>query len=299
MGNYITFDIPNTETSWTYALIERSVLQSANYSVLTSQVITNNTYFDETGTTSSWYRIRFYDDGNVVYSDYTDPFQSTDEFYCTPRQVASFMGRPAFTDSTNPTRYEVEDIIADVCDDIDKSTHRAWRRTRITNEYHDVRIQDRYQGYGAYPYDYSTRIALYLTRQNIRAFVSGTHKIEVWDGTNWVDFIATYTEGRAQDYWINMERGIIYFVNRYPLRQRSNVRVTYDYGETEVPHDISMASVFLTAAEIVGGKEDLSTVFPQSTMGSVLDTKDRWEKWTEAAEKTIAKYRRIVSPRYF
>ena len=299
MGNYIAFDIPNTETSWTYAIIERSLEQSANYSALTSQVITNNTYFDENGTSSHWYRLRFFDDGNTVYSDYTDPFQADQEYYCTPRQVASFMGRAAFTDSTNPTRFEVEDIIADVCDEIDKSTHRAWRKRRITNEYHDVRIQDRYQGYGAYPYDYSTRISLFLNRQNIRAFVSGTTKIEVWDGDSWVDFIASYTEGRAQDYWINYERGIIYFVNRYPLRQRSNVRVTYDYGETSVPHDISMCAVFLAAAEIIGGKEDLNVVYPQSTMGSVLDTKDRWEKWNEQAEKIMARYRKIVSTRYY
>jgi len=100
-------------------------------------------------------------------------------------------------------------------------------------------------------------------------------------------YITTYNEGRAQDYWINYERGIIYFVNRYPLRQRSNVRVTYDYGETIVPHDIGMASIFLTAAEIIGGKEDLNVVYPQSTMGTVLDTRDRYEKWNEAADKII------------
>jgi len=299
MGNYIAFQIPNTETSWTCALIEGSVEQSTNYSLLTSQNITNNTYFDENGTSFTWYRIRFYDGGNLVYSSYSDPFQSTDEFYCTPREVASFMGRPAFTDTTNPTRYEVEQIIKDVCDQVDEKTHNTWRKTRVTNETHDVRIQDRYQGYGAYPYDYSTRIALYLKHRDIRPFVSGTNKIEVWDGSTWVDFITTYTEGRAQDYWINYERGIIYFVNHYPLRQRSNVRVTYDYGKTSVEGDIRMATILLTAAYIIGGKEDLNVVYPQNVMGSVLDTKDRWEKWIEQADKRLNKHEQIISPRYF
>lgn len=299
MGNYIAFQIPNTETSWTCALIEGGLEQSANYSLLTSQNITNNTYFDSNGTSSTWYRIRFYDEGNLVYSSYSDPFQSADEFYCTPREVASFMGRPAFTDTTNPTRYEVEQIIKDVCDQVDEKTHNTWRKTRVTNEMHDVRIQDRYQGYGAYPYDYSTRIALYLKHHDIRPFVLGTNKIEVWDGSTWVDFITTYTEGRAQDYWINYERGIIYFVNHYPLRQRSNVRVTYDYGKTSVEGDIRMATILLTAAYIIGGKEDLNVVYPQSTMGSVLDTRDRWEKWIEQADKRLNKHEQIISPRYF
>lgn len=299
MGNYLTFQIPTTEASWNYAVIERSVLQSASYSELTSQTITNNTYYDENGTSSHWYRLRFFDSNNLTYGTYSDPFQADNEYYCTAREVASFMGRAAFTDSTNPTRFEVEDIISDMSDSVDEKTHHAWRKTRITEEYHDVRIQDRYQGYGNYPYDYSTRIALYLKHKTIRPFVSGTHKIEVWDGDSWVDFVATYTEGRAQDYWINYERGIIYFVNRYPLRQRSNVRVTYDYGHTIVEGDIKRAAVLLTAAQIIGGKEDLNVVYPQSTMGTVLDTRERWEKWNEKAEEILKKHEIFLSTRYY
>jgi hypothetical protein len=299
MGNYIAFEIPNTEASYTYVLIQRSLQQSAQYSALVTQTITNNTYFDETGTSDHWYRMRFYDDTNEIYTSYSDPFQSDDEYYCTSRDVASFMGRSPFTDSTNPTRYEVEEIIKDVCDEIDERTHDAWRKTLVTNETHDVRIQDRYQGYGAYPYDYSTRIALYLKHRDVRAFTSGTHKIEVWDGTNWVDFITTYTEGRAQDYWINYERGIIYFVNHYPLRQRSNVRVTYAYGKTEVHGDIRRAAILLTAAHIIGGKEDLNVVYPQSTMGTVLDTPNRWDKWMKEAEDRLKRQEQFLTTRYY
>ncbi len=293
MGNYINFSIPNTEASWTYALIERSLTQSANYSALTSQIITNNTYYDENGLSTHWYRLRFFDDGNTVYSDYSNPFQADEEYYCTPREVASFMGRTQFTDSTNPTRFEVEDIISDVTSEIDKRTHHSWRKTRVTNEYHSIKIQDRFG------YDYTTRISLALKHRSLRSFISGTTKIEVWDGTSWIDFIATYTEGRANDYWIDYNRGIIYFVNRYPLWQRSNVRVTYDYGETVVDGDIRRAAIMMTAAYLIAGKEDLGTVFPQSTMGGVLDTRDRWEKWNERVEKILKKHEQILSTRYF
>lgn len=300
MGNYINFQIPNTEASWNYAIIERSLLQSTNYSELTSQVITNNTFFDENGLSTHWYRLRFYDSGSTVYSAYTDPFQSDNEYYCTAREVASFMGRTQFTDSTNPTRFEVEDIIADVCDEIDKRTHHAWRKVRVTNEYYNVRIQDRYASYrGAYPYDYATRVQVALKHRSLRAFVSGTTKIEVWDGSSWVDFIAIYTEGRANDYWIDYNRGIIYFVNRYPLWSKSNVRITYDYGESVVPGEIKRAAILMTASYLVSGKEDLGIVFPQSTMGGVLETRDRFEKWMEKAEKLLDKRTELLGTRYY
>jgi len=295
--NYISWDIPNTETSFNYALIDRSLEQSANYSGLVSQVISNNTYFDMTGA-SHWYRLRFQDATNNVYSDYTAPFQTDGEYYCTPREVASFMGRSQFDDTTNPTRFEVEDLIAEVCDEIERITHDAWRKVRVNNEYYDVRIQDRYQGYGAYPYDYSTRISLHAKHRNIRTFTSGITKIEVWNGTIWKDFITSYIEGRANDYWINYERGIVYFVNNYPLRQRSQVRLTYDFGQTEVPGDIKRACILMTAASILG-KEDLNIVYPSSTMGNVLDPNSRWEKWNEMAQEILKRRTVIWSTRNY
>ncbi len=299
MGNYINFDIPNTETSWNYVIIERSVLQSASYSELTSQVITNNTFYDETGTSTHWYKMRFYDSGSAVYSDYTNPFQAEDEYYCTAREVASFIGVTSYTDTTNPTRFEVEDIIADVCDSIDKITHHAWRKVRVTNEYYNIRIQDRLWEYrGAYPYDYSTRISVALKHRSIRAFVSGTTKIEVWDGSNWTDFVTTYTEGRNQDWWADYERGILYFVSRYPLWQKANARITYDYGEIICPGDIKRAAIMMSSSQILA-KQDLNVVYPQNTMGTVLNTSERWEKWNEMAMKLLERRIEILGMRYY
>lgn len=299
MGNYITYEKPITEASWTHAYIDRSLEQSANYSPLTSQIITDNTFYDEGGSNNHWYRLRFFNSSSSIYSEYTAPFQADQEYYCTPRDVAKFLGRPQFDDSTNPTRFAVEEIIADVTKEIEERTHHAWKKTRVTNEYYDVRVQDRFRGYNGYPYDYSTRIALLLKHRKLRPFVSGTTKIEVWNGASWVDFVSTYTEGRANDYWINYDRGIIYFVNRYPLLQRSNVRVTYDYGETLVDRDIKRAAILLTASYIVGGKEDLNVVYPESTMGTILNTDARWEKYREDAEQILKKREEFISLRSY
>jgi len=294
MGNYITFKQPRSETSFDYAIIERSLYLSG-FSGITSQVITNNTYYDNDGTSSHWYRVRFYDSGNEIYSTYSDSFQVDDEYYCTPREVAAYMGFDNFTDSTVPTRYEVEDIISRMCDEIDRRTHHAWRTTRITDEYYNVRIDDRFKGYHHFPLDYSTRIALYLKHRQIRDFTSGTHKIEYWDGSSWVDLVANYTEGRDEDYWINYERGIIYFVNRYPLHRRQNVRITYDYGDTIVPGDITRAAIMLSCAEILQ-RQDITIVYPQNTL-NVLP--ERWEKWQKEADKILKRREEIKSPRMY
>lgn len=297
MGNYITFRIPSSETSWNYALIDRSLQQSAQFSGLTSQVITNNTFYDNSGTTAHWYRMRFFDSGNSVYSDYTDPFQVDGEYYCTPREVASFMGLDNFTDSTNPTRYEVEEIISRICDRIDEETHDSWRKNRVTDEYYNVKVEDRYIGWSTYPYDYSSRISLYLKHRNIRSFTSGTHKIEYWDGSSWVDFVANYTEGRDKDYWIDYQRGIIWFVNRYPLRVRSNVRVTYDWGNSSIPGDIREAAILLTASDLYS-KQDIGIIYPQSTLNFPTH-REKKESLEEKAKKILRKHEVFLSPRMY
>jgi len=295
MGNYITVQIPSSETSWDYINIQRATTQSGTYTGLTSQLIANNTYFDPTGESTHWYKIRFYDSENIIYSSYSDLFQVDEEYYCTPREVASYIGFDNFTDDTVPTRYEVEDIISRVCDEINQRTHHAWRATRVTDEYYNVRIDDRFKGYHHFPYDYSTRIALYLKHRQIRDFTSGTHKIEYWNGSDWVDFVADYTEGRDEDYWVNYERGIIYFVNRYPLHRRANVRVTYDYGDTSVPGDIRRASIMLSAAEILQ-RQDITIAYPQNTV-SVLP--NRWDNWQKEADKVLRRREEILSPRMY
>jgi len=297
MGNYLTVKKPSSETSWNYILVERALCETSGFSALTSQLITNNTYYDPEGTSSHWYKIRFHDSGNDLYSTYSDAFQADKEYYCTPREVASFMGFDNFDDSTTPTRYEVEDIISIICDEIDRITHHAWREVRVTDEYYDVKVEDRYLGWANYPYDYSSRIALYLKHRKIRSFISGTHKIEYWAGSSWVDFVTDYTEGRNSDYWIDYNRGIIYFVNRYPLRIRQNVRVTYDYGETIVPGDIRRAAILLSAAELLQ-RQDIAIVYPSGTI-NVLSPQERWEKWAREAKKTLRRRTEILSPRSY
>ena len=78
MGNHITWEKPLPDATWTHVRIERSTSEAGSYTEITTgsgQAIADSTYFDVTGTSSHWYKIRFYDSVNGVYSDYSAALQ--------------------------------------------------------------------------------------------------------------------------------------------------------------------------------------------------------------------------------
>lgn len=77
MANSITWEKPLLTSSWTHTKIERSTSQAGIYVEIGSVAIATSTYFDINGTSSSWYRIRFYDSSQLIYSDYSTPLQGT------------------------------------------------------------------------------------------------------------------------------------------------------------------------------------------------------------------------------
>ena len=175
----------------------------------------------------------------------TETFYVVDRVYTTPAKVAaqlrlidqSTQARLDFTSSTDPSLSEVERYIMEAMDYIDRKTHHAWRETQVTDEYYDIVNHTR---------RYRRRdVPLHLKHRDINTFVSGTDKIEIWDGDEWVDLILTangYTEGRGDDYWLDYNQGVIYFVNEYPYYKTMGARVSYKYGGSSVPGDIEEAA---------------------------------------------------------
>ena len=53
--------------------------------------------------------------------------------------------------------------------------------------------------------------------------------MEVWDGTQYEDWLTTKTEGRNEDYWLDYEKGVLYLrTTRYtPI---SGVRISYRFN---------------------------------------------------------------------
>ena len=161
--------------------------------------------------------------------------------YVTAAQVKSFLQlTTAFSGSTTPTQTEVEDWINNNEDDIDQSTGHAWRTVTITKEQHHLEIPH---------YQLRDGSEIFLLHRSIKTLTSGTDKLEVWDGTQYLDYLANKTEGRNKDYWANDQDGII-FIKTYPayLPRTFGVRITYRYGETTVKKDIRKACMLMTAA---------------------------------------------------
>ena len=214
--------------------------------------------------------------------------------YCTSSDVAKLIWRNGdgsdFSATTNPTKSFVEELINAAEDDIDNFTHHAWRSVLVSDEIHDL-ILDRVN-YRRW-WGYYGRV--HLNHRKIREFISGTHKIEIWDGSDWVDLVLDangYTEGRDDDYWIDYEKGIIYFVNTYPHVVQEAVKVTYAYGDTVVPSDIKLACMRMVGIDLVM-QDDRSILLPEGSDN--VRQPNKVEIWQAAVEKTLEKYMEIVS----
>ena len=78
MAIIVRWQVPSavgSECDYDYAYIYRSATETGTYSEIANQLITDNTYCDEDGSTTSWYKIRFYDSTTLNWSAYSDPMQ--------------------------------------------------------------------------------------------------------------------------------------------------------------------------------------------------------------------------------
>ncbi len=214
--------------------------------------------------------------------------------YCTSADVFKFLqlgassdvnfnGKTDFDANTNPTKTTVEAWINESEDYIDQETMHAWRSVTITKEQHHLESPH---------YQLRDGSEINLLHRNIKTLTSGTDLLEVWDGTQYLEYLANKTEGRNNDYWANEQNGVI-FVKTYPAYtpRTFGVRVTYRYGDTAVPGDIKRACVFLTAAHFLQS-EDRSVLLPEGSSNLPYDTKD--QRWQKKADEIIDKRREII-----
>jgi hypothetical protein len=88
MGVYLEWTKPETESSYDKSRIWRATSQTGTYSLIHTQGITDNSYYDMDGTTSMWYKITFYDTVTTKESSYSSAIQGgTSTRYCTPNDV--------------------------------------------------------------------------------------------------------------------------------------------------------------------------------------------------------------------
>ena len=211
--------------------------------------------------------------------------------YCTSLEIAEFLqvnDGADFSTSTKPKKTTVEAAINRVEDIIDGIIQHSWRAISITNEYHDYLIPSfaHRRPFGWVRGRQPDR-GIYLKHRAIRSFVSGTNKIEIWTGSTWVDLALDangYIEGRSDDFWIDYEGGVIYFIDETPAIGKKTCRITYDYGETSVDGDIKEICILLTAITLLSS-EDRSVFVVEGMDNLGLDSKAT--SWKEQADKLL------------
>ena len=114
-----------------------------------------------------------------------------------------------------------------------------------------------------------------------------------WNGSSWIEYVATYTEGRANDFWVDYTNGIIYFKAQLPQFAETSVRVTYEYGASTVPHDIKKACALMTAID-VAAQSDYIDAFPEGTTGGIT-VADKIDLWQKQIDEIMREHREVVS----
>lgn len=166
--------------------------------------------------------------------------------YCTADDVARLLQTEPFGTTTTPTTAQVEKIINRKEDRIDQKLNHGWREKTskllfISPSFIDLRNGVRFD----------------LPNYAIKTLTNGTDTLEVWDGNNYIDFLADRTEGRDNDYWLDEELGVLYIRRDVQTSAKKAIRIQFRYGETTVSGDIEDLCVLLAA-------KDVLTMYPRN-----------------------------------
>jgi len=131
---YLTWVAPATAEAFTHVEVWKSVDAGVNYTEFTASndpaygvagiVITDTDAVDLIGASDHWYKIRFYDNVNHVYGDWSDAMRGSDfRGYCTITDIRNY---------TNVQSAEYSDaavqMMIDTCTaSIDLNTNRSWQ----------------------------------------------------------------------------------------------------------------------------------------------------------------------------
>jgi hypothetical protein len=130
---------------------------------------------------------------------------------------------------------------------------------------------------------------------------SGTDKLHIWDGGEYVEYIAnktgddTITTVTGKDYWIDKERGTIYLnsYNQFNLLSDApsgvTAYVTYRYATASTPDDIKQATIYF-AASMLAMNDDLNLM---QEGDDSMDNSSKSQRYEEMAMKILKDNRRL------
>lgn len=215
--------------------------------------------------------------------------------YFTSMRTGNATG--TITTVTKPTSEEICQYINEAEAYIETRTRTAFRVKTVTEESHQWPL------YPYRPADWLDGIPLPLNYRMIRtaSCADGSYtldtasgdKFEVYDGNSWVDYLTAYGSGRNQTLAIDPVRGVAFMRQYYKLKVRLVIRITYRYGYTTVPADITQACALLVAARLYDVEDSIAAV-PGGGDLNVVGVETKAKKYKELADEILSKYREPV-----
>jgi hypothetical protein len=167
--------------------------------------------------------------------------------------------------------------------EVERLSGNAWRAVTCTEEYHTITPN---VNNGPYYNIYTFQ----LKHHGIRSIT----KLEIFDGSSWIDYVATKTEGREKDYWVDYVNGIVYINGYRYIWHGFDARTTYVYGKTTVDSDARELNLRYVAREIMG-VADYTVSIPDSGAGRKKDRYDRNEERIRELEARLANNFQLIN----
>lgn len=198
--------------------------------------------------------------------------------YAEASDVARYVRNKTFDGSSDPTQTEVEQMLLEASDEVDRRTNRAWRLREVTGadrkvEFsHDVESAHRRRRRTSSRHGFVRPIERWGVVNLKHAGIASIESLTVLRPEDSEDITAN--EGRDSDWWLDYSNGTLHVdVNQFTVGpiygagviQPARVRVSYRYGNDQnatgqdttsavsedVPPAIRRATAKLVAAELL------------------------------------------------
>lgn len=206
--------------------------------------------------------------------------------YCDVSDVEQYVRAYSFDSTTDPTKSQVQSMIASASEKIDKRVDTAWRTREVADYTKSIELSHLQNSPGV---SYRTRASGAYTHTDPWALVrlpnrdiESIQKVEVITDHG----IEDVTNGEGDDYRVDYRKGMlrphVSLVQTGHIRQprkmsnRPRIRVTYTYGRTQIPDDIRDACARLVVADIVT-TDTYGEVLPQADDMTPSEVADNME----------------------
>lgn len=187
--------------------------------------------------------------------------------YCQPSDVADWL-RIDINANTDPNTTMIKRWIIENEDEMDRVMGHTFLSERQVTEVLDVNRL----------WDWGRGLPLLIRHRSIKTFdVSKGDKLEVWNGSGWVD-------QSSQRIYFEEIKGTVYVKGYlFTILTKSRFRITYRYGGTKemqkIPKDVKRCCVLMTSMNVLETDFQMSQI-PYGGEGNVDKDKimDRWQK---------------------